>query len=291
MIPVPHAGGPGFVADIDGVALAVDTDGDGKTEEKVKGAGGTVTLKGKNAEGKAFVYTVRIAPGDGGWVMTPAMTMAGKVAGVDVKLVDMNCDGVFNEIGVDAMMTGAGAASYVSEVASLAGKLFDVSIAAGGTTVTAKPHDGKAGTLNLAKAWKSDGADLVSAIVVSADGKKSFQLAGAKNGLLVPEGEYRLAAGFAKKGSESVKVRGGEGMKPLTVEADKATTLSWGGPVEVDFTFSITKDVLTVPTNLKYLGAAGEEYFEFKPDTKSPLIIVTDTESKAVVKEGRFGGC
>jgi hypothetical protein len=109
--------------------------------------------------------------------------------------------------------------------------------------------------------------------------------------MLVPAGEYRLVHGFAKKGSESVKIRAGEGMKPYVVAEGGTTLASWGGPVEMDFGFTITKDTLTVPPTLKYLGKGGEEYYEFKPDAKSPLIVVTDAETGTVVREGRFGGC
>jgi hypothetical protein len=292
MIPIPHAGGPGFVVEFDGPSLAVDTNGDGKTDEKIKGIGGAVTLKAKTADGKPLTYSVRAQPGADGWTLAPAMVMAGRVAGVEVKLIDLNLNGRFDEVGTDGMIVGSSdSAAYLSKVANLGGKLYELAVTADGLSATATPFTGEAGTLSLLKGWKSESAELAAAVVQNANGDYSFELSDAKAGLLVPAGEYRLVSGFAKKGSESVRIRGGADMKPLVVENGKTAALAWGGPVQMDFSFAIAKDVITVPPDLKYLGAAGEEYFEFKPDAKSPLIVVTDPETKQVVREGRFGGC
>lgn len=292
MIPIPHAGGPGFVVESDAVSLSVDLNGDGKFDDKVKGVGGTVVLKAKTPEGVAFTRTVRISRSGTDWVLSPAEVMQGRVAGTDVKLIDLNLNGRFDEFGVDGMVVGkTEAASLLSKVTNLGGKLYSLTVSADGTSATAAPFDGTAGTLNLAKGWKSDGAELVSAVVASENDELSFELSDARTGLLVPTGEYKLVAGFARKGSESVRIRAGANGKRFTVEAGKDFTAAWGGPVEMDFTFTLAKDVLTVPTDLRYVGAAGEEYFEFKPDAKSPQIVVFDPEAKQVVKEGRFGGC
>lgn len=292
MIPIPHSGGPGFVVESDGPSLSIDTNGDGKFDDKVKGVGGTVSLKGKTAEGVAFSYAVRITNDGTDWVLSPAGVMQGRVAGTDVKLIDLNLNGRFDEIGVDGMVVGKSeAAGLLSKVTNLGGKLFNLTVSADGASATATPFEGNAGTLNLAKGWKSDGAELVSAVVASENDELSFELSDARTGLLVPAGEYKLVYGFARKGSESVKIRGGANTKRFPVEAGKDLTATWGGAVEMDFTFSITKDVITVPPDLRYVGAGGEEYFEFKPDAKSPQIVVFDPTAKQVVREGRFGGC
>lgn len=292
MIPIPHAGGTGFAVELDGVALSIDTDGDGKADAKVKGIGGVVTLKGKTADGKAFAHSVRLSKEGLDWFVAPAGYMLGKVAGVDVKLIDLNVNGRFDEAGVDAMVVGkTEAGSLVSKVANLGGKLYTLVIDADGTSVVASPYEGAAGTLNLAKGFKTDGAELVSAVVASADDSSSFEVSDAKAGMLLPVGDYKLVYGFVKKGSETVKIKAGTGMKPFKVEAETTNVVAWGGPVEMDFTFSISKDTITVPPDLRYTGAAGEEYFEFKPDAKSPQIVVFDPASKTVVREGRFGGC
>lgn len=292
MIPIPHSGGQGFAVESDGVSLAVDLNGDGKFDDKVKGVGGTVTLKGKTGAGVAFSHAVRISRDGTDWVLSPAGVMQGRVAGTDVKLIDLNLNGRFDEIGVDGVVIGKGeAAGLLSKVTNLGGKLFNMTVSADGASATATPFEGKTGTLNLAKGWKSDGAELVSAVVSSADDEMSFELSDARSGLLVPAAEYKLVYGFARKGSETVKIRGGANTKRFPVEAGKEFAATWGGAVEMDFTFSINNDVITVPPDLRYVGAGGEEYFEFKPDAKSPQIVVFDPEAKTVVREGRFGGC
>ena len=292
MIPVPHAGGPGFIAEPDTFSLGIDTNGDGKVDDKIKGLGGIATLKGKTPEGKSFTYAVRVVKDAQGWAIQPGSFATGRVGGVEVRLIDLNVDGRFDQVGVDAMVVGKGdSASFLSKVVSAGGKLWNFTAAADGSSGTATPFTGEAGTLSLLKGWKSESAELASAVVSSADDQYSFDLSEAKAGLAVPAGEYKLVYGFAKKGSESVKIRSGAGMKPYVVKTGETTLASWGGPVQMDFEFSITKDTITVPPTLTYLGRGGEEYFDFKPDAKSPLIVVTDAETGSVVREGRFGGC
>jgi hypothetical protein len=292
MIPIAHAGGAGFAVAVDGMALAVDTNGDGKMDDKVKGIGGVVTLSAKTADGKTLKTAVRVVKNGADWDLYPAAYVSGRVAGQEVKLIDMNLNGRYDDYGVDAMVVGrTDAASLLSKVANLGGKLFEIASASDGSSVTAKEWEGESGLLNLRKSWKSEGTDLQSVVVSSSNGDMSFELSDAKSGLKLPVGEYNLVYGFAKKGAETVKMKAGPDMKPIKVEKDADNTFAWGGPLEMDFTFSIDKDVITVPVNIRYFGKAGEEYYEFKPDGKPPLIVVTDAETGTVVREGRFGGC
>lgn len=292
MIPIAHADGAGFAVAVDGMALAVDTNGDGKMDDKVKGIGGVVTLRAKTADGKVLNTAVRVVKNGTDWDLYPAAFVHGRVGGQLIKLIDMNLNGRYDDFGVDAMVLGkTDAASLLSKVVNLGGKLFEFSASSDGSSVTAKPWEGQAGTLNLKKSWKSDGTNLESVVVASSNGDWSFELSDARSGMTVPAGEYSLVYGFAKKGAETVKIKAGPDMKPIKVEVGADNTFAWGGPLEMDFTYSIDKDTITVPTNIRYFGAAGEEYYEFKPDGKPPLIVVTDAETGTVVREGRFGGC
>jgi hypothetical protein len=284
MIPIAHA--------VDGMALAVDTNGDGKMDDKVKGIGGVVAINAKTTDGKTLKTAVRVVKNGADWDLYPAAYVHGRVGGQEVKLIDMNLNGRYDDVGADAMVVGrTNAASLLSKVANLGGKLYELTASSDGSSVTAKLWEGEAGMLNLRKSWKSDGSDLESAVISSTNGEMSFELSDAKSGLKLPVGEYSLVYGFAKKGAETVKIKAGPEMKPFKVEANGDNVFAWGGPLEMDFTFTIDKETITVPTNIRYFGSAGEEYYEFKPDGKPPLIVVTDAETGQVVREGRFGGC
>jgi hypothetical protein len=290
MIPIPHAGGPGFICAVDGMALAVDTNGDGKVDEKVKGLGGSVLLRAKNAEGKTFSYGVRITKNGTAWQYATGCAMSGKVLGEDVKLIDMTGNGRFDDFGADAMIVGSGkAASYLSKVISVGGKLYEIQVDASGSSVTTTPYAGQTGTLNLMSGFKSEGS-LTSAVVINEKGDLSFELSGSRSGSVVPAGEYKLASGSARKGGESVRIRAGN-TKPFVVESDKTSTVEWGGPLTLDFEYTVEKDKITVPPTVKFFGRGGEEYYEFKPDATSPKIIVFNAGTKKKVTEGRFGGC
>ena len=59
-IPIAHEGGEGFVVDNSAFSLAVDTSGNGKANEKIKGQGGFAVLKSKTSEGNKFQYAIRV---------------------------------------------------------------------------------------------------------------------------------------------------------------------------------------------------------------------------------------
>jgi hypothetical protein len=290
VIPVAHSGGDGFSVEADGPALAVDTNGDGKVEEKVKGIAGSVVLKGKTKDGQPLTYGVRIVMYNGRWHYLPGSAMAGRLLGQDVKLIDLNGNGRYDDYGADAMIFGKGSAgSYLSKVVSTGGKLFQIEVAADGSSIKSAPFEGPTGTLNLASGFKVDG-NLFSAVVLNEKDNCSFELSGNKNGLVVPAGDYRFMFGFVRNGAEQSKIRSGHS-KPITVTAGKTTAVTWGTPLEIDFRYTVNKDQLTVPIDIKFFGKLGEEYYDFKPEALSPRIVVFDKATKQKITEGRFGGC
>ena len=55
--------------------------------------------------------------------------MVGSVEGVPVQLIDQNNNGVFNEIGIDAMVVGSGkSAAFLSKIVNLKGQLFEFEV-------------------------------------------------------------------------------------------------------------------------------------------------------------------
>jgi hypothetical protein len=292
-LAIPHAGGEGFVTSIDGTKLLVDTTGDGRTNDVVKGIGGSLTLKGKDEQGRKFQYAVRFRKQGAAWQYATSGSYQGRLEGEKITLIDLNNNGVYNDYGVDAMIVGKSkAAGYLSRVVNLKGNLFNLEVEASGRTVSATPYTGEVGTLDIRNGFKSYG-QLVSAVVSNDEGDVSFDVARAKKGLKVPAGDYRLTGGYCVKGSETARIRQGT-MKPLTVKADDTAALTWGAPLTVDFKYTIEGETIKVPpppANVKYYGAAGEEYYDWQPDATSPEIIITNAKTGGEVGKGRFGGC
>lgn len=289
-VPVPHAGGSGFDTAIDGAALAVDTTGDGRVDDKIRGVGGFALLRSKSDEGRPFAYAVRFK-NEGGWKYASSGVMLGRVHGVPVQLIDLNNNGIWNEYGTDAMVVGRSrSASYLSRVVNLRGELYEFEVTENGHKATTKPYEGATGSLNLRAGFKSYG-QLKSAVVANTAGDISFELARARRGMEVPTGEYVLVGGMAAKGGESARIRQGH-MSPIVVKEEEESKLEWGAQVTAEFDFNHSGENITIsPSSLSFYGAAGEEYYGWVPDGASPKFIVLDKESGAEVTTGRFGGC
>lgn len=288
-VGVPHAGNPsGFLAEQTGVmALELDTNGDDKLDHTIKGSSGFTKLRGKTADDKQLDYAVRLKF-DSGYKWTPSCFMTGKVLGVVVRVIDQNGNGRYDDFGEDAIAIGASSAcSFLSKVVNIGGVLYDFEIAADGSRIDVKPYAGKSGMLDLASKFVSHG-DLLSAVVRSGD--LSFNLAGARSGMLVPEGKYDLVSGFVKKAGETAWIKRGRAT-PLVVEASAPTALAWGGPVVAEFDYSHLGEQVVVSPNVAFFGQAGEEYGPFAPEAKSPKILITDKKTGKLVDSGRFGGC
>lgn len=289
-IPIAHAGGTGFRAEMDGTALAVDANGDGKVDQKAKGTAGFVTLKGKTSAGRDFTYAIRLV-NTGGWQFSAAGFMTGSLKGVQIRLIDQNGNGSYNDFGIDAMIVGSGsAAAYLSKVVNLGGELFNLEVGADGVDVAVTPFKGEVGTLNLEGAFETQG-NLESAVIVGESNDVSFNLAGSKKGTLVPAGTYSLSYGTVSQGAEVVRVRAGR-MKPIVVAAGTVAAPAWGGPITAEFKWTHENGVLTIrPQDLFFYGAAGEEYYNWVPDGQPPTFVVKDAKNGEEITKARFGGC
>jgi len=291
-IPLPHSNGTGFAAVKDVMTLEVDTDGDGNLDKEVKGTSGFLELRGKRKDGKPFSYAARFKSEGAAFSFASSCAMVGQLKGVPVRVIDLNNNGIYNEIGKDAVVVGAGnAASYLSKVIHLNNELHEFEVSEDGTTATIKPYTGATGTLDLRSGFKSNGS-LDCAVVSNADNTLSFNLAQAPKGLVVPIGTYRITGGLASKGGETVRIATGK-MAPIAVASGATAAPAWGGPLEAEFDFTHSGEEVTVQPNLKYFGRSGEEYHTFKPDAKSPKFVIEDANRPGgkPVGSGRFGGC
>lgn len=291
MIPIPHQKGEGFQVSRDGSKLRIDHSASGGQGTEVAGVSGSVVLRGTNAEGGEFAYPVRLRKVGEDWEWASGGSMQGTFEGQAIHLFDQNNNGRFNDLGQDAMIVGKGeAASFLSKVVSVKGDLYTAEYAADGRSVQFAPFVGESGKLDLASQFKANGS-LDAVVVNSADGQWSFEVSGAKKGLNVPAGEYVIASGRVSAGSEKAKVRTG-GMKPIVVAAGQTASVAWGAEMHLDFDFTAGGGQVTVdPANMRYIGAAGEEYYDWEPNAVSPKILIANAKSGRPLGEGRFGGC
>ena len=266
--------------------LAVDTNGDGKTDKEVKGKGGVLTLKGTNDSGEKVSYTVRLAPEGKTWKWSAGSTQSGTVEGVKVSLIDMNNNGRFDDFGADAYtVNGSNYAAFLSRVVNLKGKLYEFEPSADGTSVKTTPYTGETATLDVRSEFKAK-AKLMNAVF--NDGSYSFNFADAKKGLVVPAGNYKLKHGFVAKGSSNATIKPGN-MKEIRLEAGSTQTLEWGGPITGDFTFNQNGKRVEVKSDFHFYGTLGEEYADFAPKGGGPKIFIKEKGKDNVLSKGRFG--
>ncbi|MDP6928507.1 MAG: hypothetical protein QF412_02275 [Planctomycetota bacterium] len=288
-IKLPHAGGEGFRAVQDQMSLEIDTNADGKLDQKVKGTTGYAVFRGKYQDGSKLAYAVRFFLNGAVYSYAMSGAMVGSIDGVSIKLIDQNANGRYDEFGKDAMIVGSGnAASFLSRLVNLKGKIHELTVSPDGRKIEAKPYQGETGSLSVRKGFKSNGK-LLSAVVSNEAGDVSFNLAGQK-AVTVPVGNYRFSAGLAKKGGEEAELRPGD-MKPLAVTADNAISVKFGAPLKADFHYTRDGTKIDVQPNVRFLGSAGEEWLNFRPDAKSPKLTFHDAETGKLLTSKRFDGC
>ena len=288
-IPIAHDGQSGFQVEVRGpLKIAVDCDGDGRPETIVAGVKGFATLRGKDADGEPFTYPVRFANDGSGWKFSAGGFARGSVGGQPVVVIDQNNNGRYDDYGADALVIGSGeAASFLSKVIHVGGELYHFDIDPAGRHASVTPFEGPTGVIDAEKAFKSFG-NLVAAVVTCDS--MSFNVADARGGMKVPAGTYKLAAGYAVRGTESVWIKSGR-MPSIEVESGGKVEMAWGGPVVAEADVTRSGETIVVSANVKFYGQAGEEYHTFKPNAKSPKIIVVEKSTRRELTSGRFGGC
>lgn len=283
----------GFAVKLDGVKLLVDADGDGSLERTVEGRVDDLGVRSavlvcRRAEGRPFGFRLRDA-GEG-WTFAPAGAAVGKARGVKLQVIDQDNDGRFDGYGTDALVVGTGTrAQFLSEVVNLGGELLTIEVAADGSALELAPYEGPAGVLDFRTELDAE-AKLLTAVVRSKDGRRSFDLAKAPTGLRVPAGEYHIHGGRFGLGKAVVDVRPGTA-KALAVVAEATTSLDWGGPVRAEFAFQRQgAEIAFHPDHVWYYGAAGEQYSGWNPIGKSPVFTVKEKGSGAELAQAVFAG-
>lgn len=280
--------GDGFVTEADGLSLAIDTNGDGKVDDKAKGTGGLIKLRGGTG-GLVHDYQIRLV-NEGGWKWASSGVLIGKLDGQKVTIIDQNNNGRFSDFGQDAIIVGKGdAASFLSKVVSTGKNLYQIELSDDGSELTYRPYTGAVGEINLAKKFEAR-AKLTAAVIRSEDGAYSFEVADAKRGLTVPEGLYTIVSGKIEAGKEWALIKTGES-KPIRVSADEPAEFEWGGPVRATFDYQREGEEVTFsPQSLWFYGKAGEEYHSWFPEGQPPKFIIKDENGREITT-AKFGGC
>ncbi len=142
-IPVAHDGGEGFAVAASGAGLQVDTDGDGTLDRTVEGREhpetkvrqARITLSGER-DGQAFRYPVRLELRAQGWAWASSSVMEGMVGKTPVKLIDVDGNGAFTDVGRDAIAVGGSeVAQFLGESLLVDGELRSVTFTGEGAGV------------------------------------------------------------------------------------------------------------------------------------------------------------
>ncbi len=298
LFPIPHAAGAGFAVAPEGEGLRVDADGDGAPERALEGVldeetgvrSAFVVLEGERAGGEPLRYGVRLRNEGKGWEWAPSGTVRGQLGDLRIQVIDQDGDGVFGEVGQDALVLGSSDhATFLSSTLSIGGTVQTLTVAPDGSSLEVTPFAGPTGALDLASEFDGD-ARILAAVVRSTDGRHSFDLAWADGPLQVPVGRYRLHGAVIGLGDARVEVAEGS-MKPLVVAAEAETALAWGGPTRAEFAFQRSGDQVAFdPEQVWWYGAAGEEYRGWAPRGKSPEFTIKERKLGTELLKALFPG-
>jgi len=277
-----------FTTKLDGSALRIDKNADGKVDAKVEGESGLVTLRSKNEAGTKFLYSVRLQKNNAGWFYAASGAALGIIDGQKIRIVDQNNNGRYDEYGMDAMVVGQGRyASFLSKVINVRGKLYSIEVARDGHSLTYEPYAGESGTLDLTTQFATKGK-LLSAIIRSWDGTTSFNMTGQP--MAIPTGDYQLFRGRIGLGRNVVNFSKGK-VKPINVAANRKRSIAYGEPLNIDFTYVRQPGrVIMAPQLVSYVGRAGEIYDDWTPFGGSPKFEVKDLDTGRRISLAIFGG-
>jgi len=265
----------------------VDHDGDGRPDVRLRQDEGRLEL---SARADAPAYALRLRRGQDGWSWAPGGVLMGEVAGVTVRLVDLDGDGRHGGFGADALVLGPSReAGLFTSIASLDGVLHSLELEEGpdGARLHSRPYVGPVAQLDACARFTSNG-ELRSAIFRA--GTVYIDAACRRRATLVPAGTYELVRGRVARGARTANITPGH-FERLTLEGGARHEVLWGGPLHAEFTYHVEGGVLTVNPDVRFFDDAGAEYEAFAPVVKAPIIRVRSQATGKQVQHGRCGGC
>jgi len=283
--------GAGFAVRKEANGLRVDADGDGRPELAVAAdPSGEQRARVVRLRRDGRTRAVRLVGGKR-WTFAASGSCAGEVDGVPVRLFDLNGNGRHGDFGEDAMIVGHGrAACFLSRVASIGGRLYELSVAPDDGRLSLEPWKGERGVLDLRSGFETTGR-LLSGVVRSRDGRFSFELASHAEGVAVPAGTYELVTAVVGHGRARARIEPGA-MPPIEVAPGGTAAPAWGGPLRMEFTFTRRGDMVVFrPADVAYVGRAGERYVDWFPLGASPEFVLRDADTGDKVAGAHFAPC
>lgn len=211
------------------------------------------------------------------------MGLLGEIAGTPVLLLDDNMDGVIQQGGGDAVLIGAGRlAMPLRTVHQVNGRLVSLAVDVGDSRLSAAPLEGE--PIGQVTTGLSDDPN---AFAVVACDRAAFTVNGGA--VDMPAGDYRLAFGLVRRGSNEAVIQPGDRPTGYQVRAGEVNHLALGPPYEITFRGSVSRSSFTVRPELTVLGAGGEHYAFAMPTPDMPTISLLDGDRVLDVGQMEYG--
>lgn len=252
----------------------------------VNQSGDIVKLKAETEDGERWSYAIRVrGAASGGFEWSPAGIRRGSIDGKKVLIFDRNGNGIYNDIGLDAISIGGRpGAAMLGHVVQVDDQLFELEVDEAGASMRYRPYDGETGLLDVTSEFGLK-ADLECCVFSTLGGDMSFDLAGTKGAIRVPVGTYELTFGFVSKGSDSAKIGKGK-MENLSVDTEAGALLEWGDELEGRPMVRRGAGEVTISPTYRIYGNGGEEYYDFTPDPMPARYELKDPETDKRIKQG-----
>lgn len=253
-LPIAGEGGAGVRVTTLETSMELDLDGNGKPEAKAKGKDSCLALALKSQDGTPYDYTFRvtrveISATSVEWIYQRSCFMEGTFEKTKIRLIDDDSDGVYGEMGRDAIAIGNDAdhAVPLGPVVNVGGKLYSIRVHPSGTRLSLKPYEGPVGTLDAVSKYQSAGK-LVWAVFRCGDQWFDAAPSDGRNTVLVPAGTYRFEMGRIYNRPQGARIRAGK-MAPVDVRAGETATVEWGGPPVARFQYAFEGRILKIGPN------------------------------------------
>jgi hypothetical protein len=251
-------------------AIWVDLDGDGKPGGKElsaigpEGDTGPFAYMASYADGTSGVYTFKLQAtktvGEFRIVRLCAR-VARPTKQNTVVVIDDNGNGLFNDLGRDAILIDAQPVTFLGRQIYIGDQLFELVVHPGGKTIEIRPMAHyQTGKVNLFKefTYPQKAENLRIHMVIAQGTDAAFGFSAQQPVRDLPVGAYDLVFALFERSTERVYMLKGD-KTSFAVEANKEVSVKWGGPVEAQFTVTSAGHEITLspPT---FTGQAGELY-------------------------------